>query len=79
MQHPAHEDLLAGIDDPVERLLLSGRAATVFEAQELYLNSAYDEAVALLAGPLSEAELGGHPLMRLYRSCGSPGREDSPL
>lgn len=70
-------DLLKEISDPVELLLLTGRAATVSEAQEMYLDAAYPEVLELLAGPLTNEELGEHPLMRLYRSCGSPGREDS--
>jgi hypothetical protein len=72
-------DLLALITDPVERLLLTGRAKTVREAEEMYLDSAYVEVLALLASPLSDEELGRHPLLVLYRSHGSRPREDSLL
>ncbi len=72
-------DLVATLADPVERLLLTGRARTVHEAEEMYLDSAYDEVLALLAGPLSDEELGRHPLLLLYRSHGSRPREDSLL
>ncbi len=72
-------ELTSIITDPVERLLLTGRAKTVHEAEEMYLDSAYEEVLALLAGPLSDDELGRHPLMRLYRSHGSRPREDSLL
>ena len=72
-------DLLAVITDPVERLLLTGRAKTVHEAEALYLDSAYGEVLELLAGPLSDEELGRHPLLVLHRSHGSRPREDSPL
>jgi hypothetical protein len=72
-------DLLASITDPVERLLLTGRARTVYEAEEMYLDSAYPQVLALLAGPLSDEELGRHPLFALYRSHGSRPREDSLL
>jgi len=72
-------DLEAITTDPVERLLLTGRARTVHEAEELYLDSAYEEVLALVAGPLSDEELGRHPFLLLYRSHGSRPREDSLL
>jgi hypothetical protein len=72
-------DLLGAVRDPVERLLLTGRARTVHEAEEMYLDSAYPQVLALLAGPLSNEELGRHPLFVLYRSHGSRLREDSLL
>jgi hypothetical protein len=72
-------DLLGAIIDPVELLLLTGRASTVHEAEEMYLDSAYPQALALLASPLSNEELGRHPLFILYRSHGSRPREDSLL
>lgn len=72
-------DLLASLTDPVERLLLTGRARTVYEAEEMYLDSAYPEVLALLASPLSDEELGRHPLLLMYRSHGSRPREDSLL
>jgi hypothetical protein len=72
-------DLLAAVTDPVERLLLTGRARTVYEAEEMYLDSAYAEVLALLASPLSNEELGRHPLIAMYRSHGSRAREDSLL
>jgi hypothetical protein len=74
-------DLLAAVTDPVERLLLTGQARTVHEAEEMYLDSAsaYAEVLALLASPLSDEELGRHPLLLLYRSHGSRPREDSLL
>ncbi len=45
----------------------------------MYLDSAYAEVLALLAGRLSDEELGRHPLLVLYRSHGSRPREDSLL
>jgi hypothetical protein len=72
-------DLLASVTDPVERLLLTGRARTVYEAEEMVLDSAYPQVLALLASPLSNEELGRHPLLVLYRSHGSRPREDSLL
>lgn len=72
-------DLLAVITDPVERLLLTGQAKSVHEAEEMYLDGAHEEVLTLLEGPLSHEELGRHPLFRLYRSHGSRPREDSLL
>ena len=62
--------------DPVCRLLLAGRAATVREAEELYLDSCLPEALALLESGLSDDELGRHPLMVMLRSHGSRPWED---
>jgi hypothetical protein len=76
---PHFADLLAAVTDPVEQLLLTGSAATVREAEGLYLDRAYTEALALLAGGASDDELGRHPLFALYRSHGSRPPEDSVL
>jgi hypothetical protein len=72
-------DLLDSFTDPVDRLLLTGRARTVHEAEEMYLDSAYPQLLALLESPLSNEELGRHPLLVMYRSHGSRPREDSLL
>jgi hypothetical protein len=72
-------DLLGVVTDPVERLLLTGQAQTVREAEEMYLDAAYPQVLALLASALSDEELGRHPLLVLYRSHGSRPREDSLL
>ena len=72
-------ELLSVITDPVEQLLLKGQARTVREAEEMYLDSAYPQVLALLASDLSNEELGRHPLLVLYRSHGSRPREDSLL
>jgi hypothetical protein len=66
-------------DDPVLRLLLSGAAATLYEAEELYLDASMPEILRLLESPLSDEELAKHPLMVLLRSHGSRGWEDSIL
>ena len=74
-------ELMAVFTDPVDRLLISGKAKTAHEAEELYLDSeaAYQQVVHLLASSLSNEELGRHPLFVLYRSHGSRPREDSVL
>ena len=66
-------------EDPVIRLLLSGAAATLDEAEEMYLDASMPEVLRLLQGPLSDEELGDHPLMVLLRSRGSRGWEGSLL
>jgi hypothetical protein len=71
------EDLLDVTNDPVARLLLSGRARTLREAEELYLDSCLPEVVRLLQSPLSDEELGRHPLMVMLRAHGSRGWEDA--
>ena len=51
-------DPIPGVtDDPVIRLLLSGEARTLHEAEEKYLDSAIPEILELLGGPLSNDEL----------------------
>ena len=64
-------EFLAHFADPVERLLLTGAARTVAEAEELVLNTSFDAVAELLRGPLGDEELGRHPLMALYRTRGS--------
>jgi hypothetical protein len=66
-------------EDPMLRLLLSGAAATLDEAEELYLDASMPEILRLLESPLSDKELCDHPLMFLLRSRGSRGWEDSVL
>ena len=75
------QDLLGAISDPVERRLLTGRASTVREAEEMYLDSAYPQVLALLESPLTNEELGRHPLFVLYRIealVGPPTRPQPP-
>jgi len=66
-------------DDPVLRLILSGRAPDLDTAEELYLDESLDVILELIGSPLSNAELEQHPLLRLLRSRGMRGREDSLL
>jgi hypothetical protein len=72
-----NEDILSSIHDPVARLLLSGRAETLRQAEELYLDLCLPEVIRLLEGPLSDEELGRLPLMAMLRSHGSRGWEES--
>jgi hypothetical protein len=65
------------VSDPVSRLLLDGRAETLREAEELYLDGCLQEVVALLQGPLSDDELSRTPLMAMLRSHGSRPWEES--
>lgn len=75
---PSHDSGIPEIDnDPVIRRIWRGEAGTLHEAEEQYLNSSLDEAIHLLQTPLSDEELGQHPLMVMYRRHGSRGWEDS--
>jgi hypothetical protein len=65
--------------DPVLQLLMSGRAQTLDEAEELYLDESLPEIVNLVGSDLSDDELLQHPLMVLLRLRCSRGWEDSPL
>jgi hypothetical protein len=64
-------------NDPVLRLLLSGAARTLDEAEEMYLDASMPEVLRLLGSDLSEEELSNHLLLVLLRSHGSRGWEDS--
>lgn len=66
-------------EDPILRLLYSGVAKTLGEAEEMYLDANMPEVLRLLDSSLSDEELANHPLMVLLRSHGSRGREDSVL
>jgi hypothetical protein len=63
--------------DPVVELLLSGRARTVEEAEEMYLDASIPEVLRLAASDLSDAEFRAHPLIQLLLARGSRGWEDS--
>ena len=67
----------APTDDPVVNLLLRGEAATLEEAEELYLDRALPELLTLLASPLSNTELEAHPLVQMYYRHGSRDWEDA--
>jgi hypothetical protein len=74
------EAILPELDnDPVLHLLLTGQAQTVAEAGEMYLNASLPQVIRLLQSPLSDEELGQHPLLVMFRRHGSRGWEDSLL
>ena len=66
-------------DDPILRLILAGKARTLDEAEEMYLDASLPEVLELLRKPIPDEELAEHPLMTLLRVRGSRGREDSLL
>jgi hypothetical protein len=76
---PQPEDIPGVTDDPILRLLLTGKAQTLDEAEEMYLDESLPEILELLQKPLSDEELARHPLLTLLRVRGSRGREDSLL
>lgn len=63
--------------DPVADLILRGEAATVDEAEEIYLDRHIEEVVRLVESPLSDDDFRRHPLIALLLSRGSRGFEDS--
>ncbi len=66
---------LPGTGDPIADLILEGRAATVDQAEELYLDEHIDEVLEVLRSPLSDAEVRRHWLVALLLARGSrPGR-----
>jgi hypothetical protein len=72
-------DSLPSTGDPVADLILRGEAATVDEAEELYLDRHLHEIVALVDSALTDAEFRRHPLVALLLSRGSRAWDDSLL
>ena len=66
-------------DDPVVRLVLSGQAQTLDEAEEMYLDASMAEVLQLIGNKLADEQLSNHPLLALLRAHGSRGWEDSLL
>ena len=66
-------------DDPVLRLIYEGRAATLHDAEEIYLDDSLSRIEELIASPIGNEALQKHPLMQLLASHGSRGWEDSLL
>jgi hypothetical protein len=70
-------------NDPILKLLLTGQATTVREAQRKFLNENVEliteQVLELVASDLSEDELSLHPLTLLLRGHGSRPWEDSLL
>ena len=63
--------------DPVADLILEGRARTVAEAEEIYLDSHLGEILRLVDSELSDEEFRRHPLVALLLARGSRAWEDS--
>jgi hypothetical protein len=76
---PELDDIPGVTDDPVLRLLLAGKAKTLDEAEEMYLDASLPEILQLFEEPIPDEELARHPLLTLLRVRGSRGREDSLL
>jgi hypothetical protein len=74
---PEVEDITHLSSDPVAQIILRGRAETLREAEELYLDSCLPDVVRLLQSGLSDEDLGRHPLMQMLRSHGSRGWEEA--
>ena len=63
--------------DPVADLIVMGRAETVEQAEEMYLDEHLDDVVALVESGLSDQEFRRHPLIALLLARGSRSWEDS--
>jgi hypothetical protein len=74
---PESNEPLASTGDPVADLLVSGRARTLEEAEELYLDEHLHELVSLVESPLSDREFRRNPLVALLLARGSRAWEDS--
>ena len=74
-----NEEIPGVTDDPVMRLILTGKARDLDEAEEMYLDESIPEILELLGSPISNEELEHHPLIQLLRRRGSRGWEDSLL
>ena len=67
------------IDDAILRYLLSGKAKTLDQAEEMFLDDSLPEVARLVATIASDDELARHPLMVMMLRRGSRGWEDSLL
>jgi hypothetical protein len=74
-----YDDITGVTVDPVLSRILTGRARTLDEAEEIYLDESLPQLLELLRQPIPDEELARHPLMRLLRLRGSRGWEDSLL
>ncbi len=63
--------------DAIADLLVSGKASTVAEAEEMYLDSHIEDVLRLVDSPLSDDEFRRHPLIVLLLARGSRPLEDS--
>jgi hypothetical protein len=63
--------------DPVADLLVEGRAQTIAEAEDLYIDEHLEDLVSLVESSLPDAELRRHPLVALLLARGSRRWEDS--
>jgi hypothetical protein len=63
--------------DPVADLIVSGRASTVAEAENLYLDEHLADLIALVESDLTDAAFRRHPLVALLLARGSRSPEDS--
>lgn len=77
MPAPGKQEDEINTGDPVADLLVTGQAATVDEAEELYLNTHLEEVLRLVDSPLSDEEFRRHPLIALLLARGSRAWEDS--
>jgi hypothetical protein len=63
--------------DPVAELIDRGAAASVAEAEEIYLNAHLHDVLDLVASNLDDETFRAHPLIALLLARGSRAWEDS--
>ena len=59
------------------RLLYTGQAQTLSEAEEMHLTASLDRAEALAGSSLANEELREHPLIKLFATWAGRGWDDS--
>jgi hypothetical protein len=64
------------VNAEIDQLLLSGRAATAFEAEEMFLNDHLDDLVGLVQ-QLDDEQLQRHEAIKLLMAHGSRRWEDA--
>jgi hypothetical protein len=79
LMDPERADIPGLTDDPVLGLIIAGKAKSLDEAEELYLDQSLPVILDLLQKKVSDEELTQHPLIALLRVRGSRGLEDSLL
>jgi hypothetical protein len=63
-------------ESAIIEMLLDGRATTVAQAEEMYLNEHLEDVLNLVRSPLPEREFREHPLIRLLLAHGGRASED---
>lgn len=74
---PGLEEIPGLTDDPVMRLIYTGQAQSLAEAEEMYLSASLDEVEVLAGSSMTNDQLREHPLIKLFATRAGRGWEDS--